>query len=338
VPARGASDGSSSYSASLALAFLRFLQAGDRAATMDPEERISASVAHELLAAAISSTGNEALGLVLGRSLTQGDVGAADFVIGTAPTVRAAVTAAGRYFRLVNDAVVLRVEAEGDLVRLEWDRRIPMPRGAEDFLMAGVYTTQLRRMTGDAPELECRFSYAAPSDLREHHATFGDAALTFSAPRAAYVFRAARLDDPVPSADPRLHGVLVQHADALLAALPVVRTLTDRVQQRVREQLPHVRPTARGVAKLLQMSVRTLDRRLEQEGTTFGSVVEELRRRLALEHLARRELSLAEIAFLPGFAHTAAFHRAFRRWTDTTPLECRRSRRSGRPGPQRPDD
>lgn len=294
---------------------------------MDPDERLSAAVAHQLLAAAITATGNEALGLAVGRSMTQGDAGAADFVIATAPTVRDAVRAAGRYFRLVNDAVELRVETEGDLVRLEWDHRILMPRGAEDFLMAGVYTTQLRRLIGDAPELECRFSYAAPADLREHRATFGAAKLTFSAPRAAYVFGVARLDDPVPSTDPRLHGVLVQHADALLASMPVTRTLTDRVRQRVRDQLPHARPTASGVARHLQMSVRTLDRRLEQEATTFGAIVEELRRSLALEYLARRELSLAEIAFLLGFAHTAAFHRAFRRWTDTTPLEYRRALR-----------
>ena len=80
-------------------------------------------------------------------------------------------------------------------------------------------------------------------------------------------------------------------------------------------------------AQLLQMSTRTLGRRLEQEGTTFSALLDDLRKRLALRYVATRDLGLSEIAFLLGFSQSGAFHRAFKRWTGHTPLEYRRGLR-----------
>ena len=73
------------------------------------------------------------------------------------------------------------------------------------------------------------------------------------------------------------------------------------------------------------MSTRTLERRLEREGTTFSDLLEDLRRRLALRYVANPAIPLGEIAFLLGFSHTTGFHRAFKRWTGETPLGYRRA-------------
>jgi AraC-like DNA-binding protein len=70
-----------------------------------------------------------------------------------------------------------------------------------------------------------------------------------------------------------------------------------------------------------------LIRRLENEGTTFKEILDDIRRRLALNYVGSRDLDLNNTAFLLGFSHATAFHRAFKRWTDQTPLEYRRSRR-----------
>jgi AraC-like DNA-binding protein len=72
------------------------------------------------------------------------------------------------------------------------------------------------------------------------------------------------------------------------------------------------------------MSESTLARHLEDEGTTFKALLDDLRRRLALRYVGLSQLPIAEIALLLGFSQAAAFHRAFRRWTDQTPLEYRR--------------
>jgi AraC-like DNA-binding protein len=71
------------------------------------------------------------------------------------------------------------------------------------------------------------------------------------------------------------------------------------------------------------MSVATLRRRLADEGTTFSSVVEEVRRNLAREYLCSGQASVGEVAGHLGFSGVAAFGRAFKRWTGSTPSDYR---------------
>ena len=73
------------------------------------------------------------------------------------------------------------------------------------------------------------------------------------------------------------------------------------------------------VARRLAMSPRTLQRRLSEEGTSFEILREEMRKQTAEIFLADRTLSVGEVAFLLGFSEPGAFHRAFKRWHNTTP-------------------
>lgn len=85
--------------------------------------------------------------------------------------------------------------------------------------------------------------------------------------------------------------------------------------------------TLRQVAQRLHLSERSLQRRLDAEGTRFADLVDEVRRELALRYIADERLALGEVAYLLGFAEPSPFHRAFKRWTGTTPTAARRARR-----------
>jgi AraC-like DNA-binding protein len=96
--------------------------------------------------------------------------------------------------------------------------------------------------------------------------------------------------------------------------------LRGRVAERVRTQLQQdgevrIRPLARE----LHMSVRTLQRRLGEEGTSFAGLVDEVRHELARALLRRSDLSLVDVAGRVGFAEFATFSRAFKRWTGIAP-------------------
>ena len=82
-------------------------------------------------------------------------------------------------------------------------------------------------------------------------------------------------------------------------------------------------PTVQQVADHLNVSVRTLQRKLKQEGFTFQEVMDQLRKDFAMDYLSRPELSVGEVAFLLSYAETSAFSRAFKRWTGMTPVEYR---------------
>jgi AraC-like DNA-binding protein len=71
----------------------------------------------------------------------------------------------------------------------------------------------------------------------------------------------------------------------------------------------------------LHQSTSTLQRRLRQEGTSYQSLLDEIRRELALDYLRDGKHSIADVAFLLGFSDQSNFTRAFRRWTGTTPRQ-----------------
>jgi AraC-like DNA-binding protein len=93
----------------------------------------------------------------------------------------------------------------------------------------------------------------------------------------------------------------------------------DTVRTLLPEELAQGRAEARNVARKLNLSVRTLGRRLGQEGTTYKLLLDEVRKELAYSHLSGLERSRPEVASLLGFSDVTAFHRAFKRWTGQTP-------------------
>jgi AraC-like DNA-binding protein len=176
--------------------------------------------------------------------------------------------------------------------------------------------------------IEVCFCHAAPADARAYAQVFGErATLRFEQPACGFVLPAVALDTLLPTADPHLHDLVTKHADLLLAELPVAESFTARVRELVTAGLPNGTAGAPHVASALHVSSRTLARRLEEEGTSFKDLTEQIRKNLALRYVGQTDLAFSEVAFLLGFSQTTAFHRAFKRWTGQTPLDYRRARR-----------
>jgi AraC-like DNA-binding protein len=116
---------------------------------------------------------------------------------------------------------------------------------------------------------------------------------------------------------------------AALALLQPAAPRPDEFVARVRIAMTKLLAAGRfgvdDVAKELAVSARTLQRRLERSGTTFGEVCDETRRDAALAHLRDPRLPIKETAFLLGFSEPSTFYRAFRRWTGDTPANYRRA-------------
>nr|MDT0251103.1 AraC family transcriptional regulator [Endozoicomonas sp.] len=78
------------------------------------------------------------------------------------------------------------------------------------------------------------------------------------------------------------------------------------------------------LAQLLNISSRTLRRRLEKEGTSYQKVKDECRRDASIDYLSQPNLTINSVAALMGFDEPSAFHRSFKKWTDMTPGEFRK--------------
>jgi AraC-like DNA-binding protein len=109
----------------------------------------------------------------------------------------------------------------------------------------------------------------------------------------------------------------------LLEKLQENRTVRGRVREIVFAELSRGNLTMEIVARKLGMSIATLRRRLDEEGTRFSEIVEMLREELARQYLREKNHATSEVAFLLGFADVVSFHKAFKRWTGQTPTEFR---------------
>lgn len=125
------------------------------------------------------------------------------------------------------------------------------------------------------------------------------------------------------SRDPALWAVFEPDLRRQLGDLGSIQTLDTRVRQVLLELLPSGQSNADVVATRLNLSKRSLHRRLSEIGIPFQSILNNTRRELALHYLARVDISFDEISFLLGFADPNSFFRAFRGWTGQTPMQCR---------------
>ena len=146
--------------------------------------------------------------------------------------------------------------------------------------------------------------------------------IAWGAPRPSVVIRRDDLAQPLPTANPDValanERVALEYLERLDRA-----DVTAQVRRRILEQLPSGPPTQTEIARRLALSPRTLHRRLADTGTSFADLLDEMRRELAAGYLQRTEHSVAEVAYLLGFAEVSSFNRAFRRWTGKRPSEFR---------------
>lgn len=293
---------------------------------VDPDAQIPLEVENALWSEAERLSGDASFGLHAAEGLRPGTFDVMDYVIRTAPTVRAALERLARYNRIVHDAAVFTLSDEGDVMRIEHAFQVAgmAPcRHASEFTLASIIAVggQLAGVPLRARKVE--FIHSEPASILEHERLFG-VRPGFSARVNVLEFEHSVLELPVLAADPSLSQVMERFAELVLASRPVgTESTLSRVRRLLAAALPEGEATLADISARLRMSERSLQRRLAHEGASFDGLLDDLRRELAARHLADPKIAIAEVAYLLGYSEPSAFHRAFRRWTGMTPSEAR---------------
>jgi AraC-like DNA-binding protein len=308
-------------------AALLALRAGlDPELAREDEALVTPSATFALLDVMSDLLGEPHLGLALPEALVFRGVGLAELAARASPTVRDALARFARYAPLVLPDLECVLEEDEREARFR-QRTRGRPRGAgrtaHEYALAYALV-QCRNESGEALSVSrVWFAHARPTDLGPVCHFFGTEDVAFGAPDSGFAAGRALLDAPMRGGDARLLVTAEALADAAVRAQPRTRELAAAVAARIEELLP-AGASIEAVARALHMSPRTLQRRLEDERTSFGALLDEVRGRIARALLRDPSLGLAEIAARLGFADLATFSRAFKRWTGTPPGQWRR--------------
>jgi AraC-like DNA-binding protein len=153
--------------------------------------------------------------------------------------------------------------------------------------------------------------------------------LRFKSSANALLFSRSDVIAPLPTAHPLLAEVHERLAGEQLRRLDRAE-ISSRARAAIIRRLPDGEPRRTEIARELEMSERTLQRRLEAEGTSFQRLLDDTRRELAQQYLGQTDVSLADATYLLGFGDQSSFFRASKRWFGTSPRHYRARMLRGR--------
>jgi len=295
----------------------------------DQDNRIAYAKYVALMRAGQELARDPALALHFGEAFEMAQLSIVGLIGSACETIAGAFAQLNRYGRLIAD-----IDSPGDRLVLAHEngqiwlvdtRANPndFPELTESSFARMVCTS---RRFGDAQLINAvHVTHPEPSYVAEYDRIF-QVPVVFASDRNALLMNGdAFLDIKVPLPSRYVFGVLSERAEALLKSLENSKTTRGRVESVLMPILHTGEAGMETVAAKMALSRQMLFRRLKAEGTTFEKVLDGLRHRLALDYLSGRKVSVNETAYLVGFSEPAAFSRAFKRWTGTSPRALRKS-------------
>ena len=289
----------------------------------DPDACVTASQFEALCHAAMQELDDEALGW-FSRRLPWGSYGLLCRASLTSSNLGVALNRWCRHHRLLTGDIVLALNVDNDMATLQIDETRQLGAMREFCLV-----TSMRYLHGYAcwlvdsrvPLNGVDFPFEQPPHGSVHALLF-PGPVQFAQGCARMRFEAKYLTLP-PRRDEHALRSMLQHA----LPLTVRQYHRDRLLASRARALITARPgeqhSAPVLASALNVSVRTLHRQLEEEGTSLQALKDAVRREQAVELLCRTPQSIKQIARAVGFASEKTFSRAFRHWTGESPSECR---------------
>ncbi|MGN5479115.1 AraC family transcriptional regulator [Cupriavidus basilensis] len=283
----------------------------DRSCIVSPDLHVPEPWLARVLDATEQASSGAAVGLLMAESWRLSDFGPISLLLQHQPTLRHALGHLETYRHLLSESVLVHVEeADGiAIVRLQLITDRPVPGRQPVELSIGAMLCLMKSMLGGKwKPRSVHFSHGAPANLHVHRRLFGTN-VEFGSEFDGIILDRADLDRPNPLGDVNL----ARYAREFLDQHPHGRRIStaSNVRRSVHMPLPRGQGSIEHVGQQLGVGARTLQRRLEQEGEEFSSLVNEVRRGLASRYLADSRYPVSQVAMLVGFSEVSTFSRWF---------------------------
>jgi AraC-like DNA-binding protein len=304
-----------------------FRQTGmDPAHLSDKNSRFDFFSVTRLWDLALEKTQDPCFGLVLVNHWHPTSLHALGFSWMASPSLKDAFERLQRYIRIVNNAAAVDITTQNFVTRIII-RSAAEPLNSSIASMDAALAVLLHM---------CRLNYGRelvpvrirtmrpepPPDCLDRFNAYYRAPIEFSCGENAIDFKSEVLEKHLPASNIDLARANDKIIDEYLSHLDGV-SIAIRTRVKITELLPSGSVTEEKIASLLNLSVRSMQRKLKEEGASFKELLNQTRQELADQYIENSWLSINEITYLLGFSDPANFSRAFKRWHGVSPSRYR---------------
>ena len=289
------------------------------------DQRFPVQQLFKLYLRAVAATGEENLAIYAGRIAFINGLNIQLYMSTICSTFREYLNVMPSVLKFTGDIGEVKIKSDGDLLRLEW-QPLETESGSQRYLsdtnlaMASAIVNSLCVLPIQA--LQADFTYSEPCDTSLLRQVFGSN-ITFNAPVSCLHYERKCLSYAITQLEYDLNAQqidpLLRYFDDTDAGDMFLRNL----RQSIVRLLPLGDMSIDKVAAELNVSRRTLQRRLADRDTQFLHVLQEIRADLAVRYLGDERLGITEIAFLLGYADQGSFSSAFKIWHGQSPRDYR---------------
>lgn len=295
----------------------------------NPNNLISYVSRGRMMAHCAERTACPHFGLLVGQRARLSSFGVVGLLAKHSPDVESALHGLVRFMHLHVRGARATLTSDADLAVLEYQIYHVGAEGNDqvgDGAVAVAFNILHDLCGSDWTPVETRFAHRKPLDIKPFHRFFR-APLQFDAEQYGVAFNASWLSRPLHDTSPELLSLLQQAINKL--EFQQGTNLLGQVRSLLRSTLVTRNHSANQMAALLSMNRRTLNRHLNEHGTNFRKLVDEVRFEIARQLLEDSAMGILQIALFLDYSNESAFTRAFRRWSSTTPASWRSKAQNG---------
>ncbi len=263
-------------------------------------------------------TAREDIGLQCGLHFPVHSMGMIGYVMMNASSMKKAMEHFCRFQKMVGDSMGMRLEEKHHYTTCHIDLWSPWHdelRYTTDLFIAATLSWIRTNSSSQPSPLRVGFHFRRPANMEDYIKVFHPAQVEFSCDTSFLIYESTDLDAPIISSNRELFGYFYNQLETLYDEYEGKNTVRWKVKQLILEQMLGEPPEVEKIASQLLMSVRSLQKTLKAENTSFRELLQEVRKEVACDHLEKGELLVSEIAYLLGFSDVAVFSRNFKKWT-----------------------
>lgn len=296
----------------------------DPALLMDTSSRISLQQERTLWQIMIQETGREDMGLVCGLNFPIQSTGLIGYMMMNSPSIGIAMKKICVYQKMIGNSMGMRVEEDDHYFTIFidlWSTWYEELRYTLDIMLSACLSWSEKITVKPIRPIRVGIHYEQPSNEADYRKAFGPVPVEFGATNSYLVYNTSDMNLPLLTQDSTLFEFFEKQVKEQYHEFKGTHTVARKTKKLILGSIEGDTPGIENIASELSMSIRSLQKALKAENTTYQHLLHEARKELAIGYLKKGVFNKSEIAYLLGFSELAVFSRTFKKWTGFSPSE-----------------